>query len=416
VVGETSSSANNGDIWLSKHQEAPPDIIPPAAITTLTGLAGAGSVNLSWISPGDDGTVGNLNAPSQFLIRRSTWWIYGGTTWGNPADSVPSGVYEVTIATNNLAPLTQCNYTWSSLTGGVTHYFRIWTMDDSNNWSGLSKAATAYVTGGGGGIFSGDFSQVGGSVYDGGSNDKAWSIAVDTISGGGPYIFVVGNSSNGVAGDDYFTIKYNASGVMLTSSTFNSGNGDYAFGITVDNQGYVYVIGNSSTNSSSCNWVTIKYTNNLVFQSSAVFNGGEYDQGAQGIAVNNTGNVYVTGEANGNYVTMKYNNSLVFQSSAVFNGGFWDECREIAVDNNGNVYVTGGSNNGANDDCVTIKYNSNLVFQSSAVFNGGSIDVGYSIAVGPPEAGGYVYVTGSTRNGVNDDYITIKYTNNLVFQ
>ncbi|OIO75396.1 MAG: hypothetical protein AUJ85_03110 [Elusimicrobia bacterium CG1_02_37_114] len=72
-----------------------------------------------------------------------------------------------------------------------------------------------------GGGFSGDFSQPGGAVYDSSYGDCAYDIAIDTITGGGPYIYVVGESSNGIAGIDYLTIKYDANGNMLNSVTHN---------------------------------------------------------------------------------------------------------------------------------------------------------------------------------------------------
>ena len=44
--------------------------------------------------------------------------------------------------------------------------------------------------------FSNDFSFFGGAVYDGGKNDYASDVAVDTISAGGPYIYAAGRSFN----------------------------------------------------------------------------------------------------------------------------------------------------------------------------------------------------------------------------
>ncbi|MEW6557166.1 MAG: right-handed parallel beta-helix repeat-containing protein [Elusimicrobiota bacterium] len=315
--------------------------------------------------------------------------------------------------------------------------------------------------------FTGDFSQAGGSVYDGGNADGGGGVAVDTITAGGPYIYVTGSSSNGVTANDYFTIKYDATGVMLASATFNSvyNYNDEAQSVAVSTSGDVYVIGRSS-NGSNWDYVTVKYNSNLVFQSSAVFNSvyNNADEGF-GIAVKNN-NVYVTGNSNNgsndDFVTVKYDSNLVFQSSVVFNGGNNDLAKKVAVDNSGNVYITGASynasydyavikydsnlvflssdaydsgnwddsygvaidtsgnvfvtglrNNGANDACITVKYNSNLTFQSSVVFDTTYDDRGQGIAV---DKSGNVYVTGFLNNGSNWDYLTLKYNNNLVFQ
>jgi hypothetical protein len=86
----------------------------------------------------------------------------------------------------------------------------------------------------------------------------------------------------------------------------------------------------------------------------------------------------------------------------------------IAVDDSGNVYVTGWSfGKGTNYDCATVKYNTNGVLQWIQRFNGpvNDIDGANSIAI---DNSGNVYITGvMRRSNLNyfDDYLTIKYNN-----
>ncbi|HEY1199335.1 MAG TPA: SBBP repeat-containing protein [Niastella sp.] len=150
----------------------------------------------------------------------------------------------------------------------------------------------------------------------------------------------------------------------------------------------------------------------------ARYNGpGNASDNAVDIAVDDDGNVYITGSSTGagtfaDYATIKYNSAGVQQWVARYNGpgNFFDEPADLAIDNAGNVYVTGRSAGvGNNDDYATIKYNSAGVVQWVARYNGpnDSTDAATSLAV---DAAGNVYVTGlSAGVGSVLDYATIKY-------
>jgi hypothetical protein len=131
--------------------------------------------------------------------------------------------------------------------------------------------------------------------------------------------------------------------------------------------------------------------------------------GASAIAVDSSGNVYVTG---GGGVAIKYDpngNPLWITSGE--DGGFGD----IAVDSSGNVYVTGGISAGEGGFAyyMTVKYNANGVKQWASRYN-------YNEAPGPPydfasaialDSSGNVYVTGYSI-GLTPQiygYATIKY-------
>lgn len=157
----------------------------------------------------------------------------------------------------------------------------------------------------------------------------------------------------------------------------------------------------------------------------ARYNGpGNASDGAVDVAVDNAGNVYVTGSSAGagtfaDYATIKYNSAGVQQWVARYNGpgNFFDEPADLAIDNAGNVYVTGRSaGDGTDDDYATIKYNSAGVVQWVARYNGpnDSTDAATSLAV---DAAGNVYVTGlSAGVGTVLDYATIKYNSAGVIQ
>jgi len=92
--------------------------------------------------------------------------------------------------------------------------------------------------------------------------------------------------------------------------------------------------------------------------------------------IDDTGNVYLTGRSIGNggredYATIKYNSSGIQQWVMRYNGpgDSFDYANSIAVDNSGNVYVTGTSF-GTSDDYATIKYNSSGIQQWVIRYNG----------------------------------------------
>src|SRR5438874_9524145 len=96
------------------------------------------------------------------------------------------------------------------------------------------------------------------------------------------------------------------------------------------------------------------------------------------MAIDAAGNVYVTGNSLGigtgyDYATVKYNSSGTQQWVTRYNGpaNRDDYGNAIAVDSSGNVYVTGWSpGSGTDYDYATIKYNSTGQQQWVARYNG----------------------------------------------
>ncbi len=256
--------------------------------------------------------------------------------------------------------------------------------------------------------------------YNGTGNgaDSAKAIVVDNSG----YVYVTGESYGGsVPSTDIVTIKYNPSnGETLWVRRYNNTT-ERAQAIAVDGSGNVYVTG--ATYVSNGDWVTVKYNSSGVQQWAKIYNGpGNGSDMPYAIAVDGSGNVYVTGylrvgsDKNADFATIKYNPSngdtlWVRTYNGPGNGG--DAANAIAVDGSGNVYVTGYSESTANSfnyDYLTIKYNSSGEEQWVKRYNGpGNFsDSPYAIAV---DGSGNVYVTGYSYGGFTTgyDYATIKY-------
>jgi len=127
--------------------------IRPDAVTTLSSLAlddGTGDVQLTWSSPGDDGTTGNIT-DGQWKIRYSTIssvdWTTDSSEWTDFDDK-----YQLLLNTTSVSALSGQTQNITGLHGSVTYYFRLWTRDENTgenspgNWSSVSNASTVTVT------------------------------------------------------------------------------------------------------------------------------------------------------------------------------------------------------------------------------------------------------------------------------
>jgi uncharacterized delta-60 repeat protein len=261
----------------------------------------------------------------------------------------------------------------------------------------------------------------------GSNHDEGFSVAVDAAGN----VYVTGTSYGTMSGhglfQDYITVKYNSAGVQLWANSYNGPgtDNDYAYSVAIDGTGNVYITGVSgggSTGSGSTydDYATIKYNSAGVFQWVARYTG----MGSTGIdfayqlKLDVSGNVYVTGKSHGttsdyDYATIKYSTGGTLMWVSRYNGpgNSADEAYALAVDRTGNVYVTGKSYGGTSTmhDIATVKYNSLGVQQWASRFNGTSSanDEGKAITV---DTSSNIYVTGySTNPTTADDYETIKY-------
>jgi len=114
---------------------------------------------------------------------------------------------------------------------------------------------------------------------------------------------------------DYATIKYTPNGEGLWLRLYNgTANGrDLATALALDESGNVYVTGHSDGSGTSNDYATIRYAPNGETLAVRRYNGpGNGDDLAAALALDNTRNVYVTGRSYGgagygfDYATIKY--------------------------------------------------------------------------------------------------------------
>ena len=188
------------------------------------------------------------------------------------------------------------------------------------------------------------------NTYNGPINgdDEARAIALD--AGGNIYVTGAIFNNRSVYDTDYATIKYSPAGVMLWARLFNGpGNDtDVAYALSVDINSNVVVTGYSIGSGSGQDYETIKYSTSGVALWTNIFNGsGNGDDVATAIAVDGSGNVYVTGYSTGSgsgwdYATIKYSSAGVplWTNRFTGTGNDDDAANAIVVDEIGEVYVT----------------------------------------------------------------------------
>lgn len=207
------------------------------------------------------------------------------------------------------------------------------------------------------------------STYNGPGNfvDQSRAIAVDTLGN----VYVTGESQGSGTFEDYCTIKYRPSGDTAWVRRFNGADTcDFARSVAVDEQGNVYVTGYSATSGAVYRWVTIKYdsTGQQLWLKDFTAPGGNTALAAK-VALDDAGNAYVAGSTSGVDTSLDY--TLVKYSSAGDTlwarrydgpGSLRDSLIALFVDSAGNAYVTGYSFSLAQatqEDFATIKYRPN---------------------------------------------------------
>ncbi len=245
--------------------------------------------------------------------------------------------------------------------------------------------------------------------------DKAISLVTDAEGN----VYVIGSSGPAENAFDYTTVKYTSRGEQLWVAHYNGpANGmDQPQSLAVDNAGNVFVTGYSKGSDSDDDYATIKYNFRGEQQWVARYNGpaNGIDQ-AKALAIDSLGNVYVTGASGGSgtgfdYTTIAYNTRGEQQWVARYHGfNHWhDQANALAVDRRGNVYVTGQSFSSTNNDFATLKYNARGEQQWVARYNGPANWSDQAVAL-RVDAEGNVYVTGASQGrGTFIDYATLKY-------
>ncbi|MBD3227867.1 MAG: hypothetical protein GF329_06735 [Candidatus Lokiarchaeota archaeon] len=197
---------------------------------------------------------------------------------------------------------------------------------------------------------------------------EVWDIAIDRDNN----IYLTGRSDMSGSPDATLT-KYDSEGNQLWNRSWGGSDFDRGRGVAVDNNNNIYVTGETeSFGSGSDDAFLVKYdsSGNKKWQQTW---GDSHNQRADGVAVDNNNNVYITGY-DYNYdpdissgwddiFLVKYNSAGNKKWSRNWGGvhmdGSWEYANDIAIDSNNNIYISGQTIPPIeNSDGFLVKYNS----------------------------------------------------------
>jgi hypothetical protein len=294
------------------------------------------------------------------------------------------------------------------------------------------------------------------STYLGSSNGNAFALGIAVDSAGNAYVTGGTGSTNfpttpgafqtaAASPGDAFVSKLDPTGSVLAYSTYlgGSGNNDQGLSIAVDASGAAYVAGFTDS---------LNFPTKNAFQSSmggglldafltklnptgsallySTYLGGSGDEQGASIAIDSSGNAYVTGSTGstnfpttvgafqtsvsgvGDAFVAKLNPALSGIPSVIYStylgGSASDEGSGIAVDSAGNAYVTGSTFstnfpttsgafqralNGTQDAFISKLNTAGSALVFSTLLGGSSFDQGNAVSV---DSSDNVYVTGQT--------------------
>jgi len=277
------------------------------------------------------------------------------------------------------------------------------------------------------------------------ADDYALGVTVDSSDNiyvtGDTYGGLDGNTSSG--SEDFFLVKYNSSGEKQWTKQLGTSLDDYSRGVTVDSSDNIYVTGSTqegldgNTSSGGVDLFLVKYNSSGTKKWTKQLGTSLGDWG-NGVTMDSSDNIYVTGPTKGgldgntnsgdvDIFLVKYNSSGTKQWTKQLGTPSIDWANGVTVDSSDNIYVTGttgggldGNTHSGSSDIFLVKYNSSGTKQWTKQLGTSAYDEGYGVAV---DSSNNIYVTGATGGGLDgnthsgsSDIFLVKYNSDGVKQ
>jgi hypothetical protein len=219
-----------------------------------------------------------------------------------------------------------------------------------------------------------------------------------------------------------FLVKYNSAGVLQWTKLMGTTEAEVGYDVAIDSSGNSYVTGFTAgtldgTSAGMSDIFLVKYNSSGDKQWTRQLGANMHDYG-YAVAVDSSGNAFVTGTTTGNLVgssfggyntpdtfLVKYNSSGTKQWTAQVGESAWNGGHDVTTDSSGNAYVTGytrgtidGLSNQGGQDMFLMKYNSSGTRQWSRMLGTSEDNYGNGIAL---DSSNNIYVTGYTEDGLD---------------
>jgi hypothetical protein len=412
----TAGQSSYMQIWLHGDRDQLIDNDPSAVYMYNNGTIVHSASTAAWTLTPGDANAGTMNSDGASI--QTPWDTTGHVRYSTSnlnGMSKRADFVWVQISLNLPASVTNQNYS-----GQI-----IITLEAGTHWNSTLKYAPVWATG-----------------PTGAGSDWGRDITLDSSRN----VYVTGYDTSGLiygkgsiadeGGIGMFLLKYNNAGVAQWGVGPTGAGDDYGRSVAVDSFGNIYVTGYDTSGLNFGGGITVadevgtgvfvvKYNSTGVVQWATEPTGAGDDQGRD-IALDPSGNVYVTGyhtsgldfgggitvadEGGTGIFVVKYNSAGVAQWATGPTGAGNDYGYGIAVDSSSNVYVTGSDVSGltfgggmsvadeAGDGLYLVKYNSVGVVQFATGPTGAGNEHGQSVVVDPS---GNIYVDGYHTLGMN---------------
>lgn len=260
------------------------------------------------------------------------------------------------------------------------------------------------------------------ALYDGTGDDEFNDVTTDADNN----IYLVGKTPTGVGSSNSFLFKFANDGTAefaYSLGTNVSTGSTHGEGIALDSSGNIYVTGYTVAVGDGEEAFIAKYNSSGTLQWDKRLGSSSSADRFFRCAVDSSNDIVVVGryqQASTSYqeeiLVAKYNGSGVLQWDRRIDGSGNDNSFGIAVDSSNNIYISGQTSSsgvqGSNDMFIA-KYNSSGTIQWKRTLGSTSNDLGKGIAV---DSSGNAYMVGYSNDSSSYDIVLAKYNSSGTFQ